>query len=85
MPIFLLRPNVPDGTEPFVNPETAQGFVVVARHAAEARELVAFADGLTLGPGSEGSAPWINPGLTDCVQLSPTGQSRVVLRDFHHG
>lgn len=85
MPLWLLRPALPPLDDAWTKPRAAHGFVVQARHAAEARELVALRSDELVGPGSEGYKAWLDPSRTDCVLLRLDGPPRVVLRDFREG
>lgn len=60
--------------------DIADGFVVVARTALEARTLASHR------AGDEGSVTWLNPARSEIKTIGEgAGPARVVLRDFHDG
>lgn len=66
-----------------VGHDEASGFVVRARSAREARELVS--DECVVGPGDEGREAWLDPRRTSCRALREGGKVQIILRDFLHG
>jgi len=79
MPLFLLKLSHPNSYD-VGGLETVHAFVVCARDAARAREVVIAAPVDELGPGSEGAEPWSRADQSECVRLSEWGPDRIVLR-----
>jgi hypothetical protein len=76
------------GAQPWASFDCALGFVVCARTAARARDLVAKIREHDDEPetfGTEGAAVWLDPTMSVCVRLDDFGRDRVVLRDFVRG
>jgi hypothetical protein len=61
------------------NYDTADGFVVRARSASEARRLAA------LQAGDEAGAYWRDAKRSKCKMLRAKGRAGVILRDYHGG
>jgi hypothetical protein len=59
--------------------DSYDSFVVVAENEAEARELAANS------AGDEGSITWRDPLLSDCEEMLPTGEKRIILGSFNAG
>ena len=59
--------------------DTADGFVVRARTAKQARGYAAS------HAGDEGPTYWLNPKASTCRELTIEGPSGIVLRDFCAG
>ncbi len=59
--------------------DCAHGFVVRAQTQYSARAIAAGK------PGDEGHEAWLDETLTRCEELTPQGESEIVLRDFHAG
>jgi hypothetical protein len=58
--------------------DKAFGFVVRAETEPEARE---FAKEVA---GYEGAAAWNDPEYSTCIELTPDGESEVIMIDFHY-
>jgi len=75
MKLWLLRP-VQESIAPW-SPWRGKtlGWVIVAADEAAARSIAAS------DPGDEESEPWLDPGLSTCVELVPGPYEAVIMRD----
>jgi len=81
MKLWLLTAGAGPGTLPkqWQTYDVATGLVVRAKNEQAAREMAAKEC------GDEGSAAWLDSSLSDCEILTPSGESEIILRDFHAG
>ena len=84
MKLWLIRPIEKNGSfegtawDPWY--DKAFGFVVRAETEDAARHLIG--DYAVSGSGDEGIEAWLDPELSNCIELLPEGEEEIIMRDF---
>lgn len=97
MKLWVLRAKEDLGDDPKLNPwhngwDMAHGFVVRAESEQAARDLIAYTGNpidwnvvILSVYGDEGPDVWLNPTLTECIELTQDGEEEIIMIDFHAG